>query len=177
MSKLYTLILIAITSLVGCVASEGTEEIEHAQVEAAVHGHGHGHDQLPEPPLGYPPGWLDKIEVETPAGGQYWLDSDGVDPATPGCHTAYALATCESQVDGTFGEWCEDEDTLVETNPGANACHAHTDGIGHPDRFSCEAYCRGLPRPPRHHKFHHGRCVTDGDFCGAGLDSAHCACW
>ncbi len=145
-------------------------------------------------PAGYPEGWLDKIHFETctQCGFQNWVDSDGVDPETPGCHQAYErleidpavvavggggvgvlLPVCSVPTNDRFGEGC-DGDVLLETNPGKDVCHAHPIGengvgVGHPDRFSCAAFCErtyGLP----------GTCQVAYDYCGNGVDSAYCMC-
>ncbi|MCY1058854.1 hypothetical protein OV142_27495, partial [Nannocystis sp. SCPEA4] len=81
---------------------------------------------------------------------------------------------CEVQTNDVFGEQCEDGDILIETNPGKDVCHSHAIGpggvgVGHPDRFSCNAYCTakyGLP----------GECRTSENTCGNGVASAYCLC-
>lgn len=128
------------------------------------------------PPPGYPPGWIDRIELSTSTqcNFQNWKDSDGVDPETPGCHQAYESETCGTPTNDVFGEQCQDGDILVETNPGKDVCHSHAIGpggvgVGHPDRFSCDAYCMatyGLP----------GVCQVAHGACDNGVDSAYCMC-
>jgi hypothetical protein len=129
----------------------------------------------PTPPDDYPPGWLGRIAVDTPTRGpgnkQNWTDTDGVDPATPGCHLPWFHKDCTQAIGGVFGEVCMPGDVLLETNPGEDVCHGHKHGVGYPDLFSCEAYCLGIPG-----NHSGGSCVTDRDFCGAGVDSAHCEC-
>lgn len=129
------------------------------------------------PPANYPPGWIDRIELETSTqcNFQNWKDSDGVDPETPGCHQAYEDKECGIPTNDKFGEECQDWDTLVETNPEQDRCHAHAIGnggigVGHPDRFSCSAYCWGMYGLL-------GWCVPADGACGDGVDSAYCECW
>ncbi|WAS91568.1 hypothetical protein [Nannocystis punicea] len=128
------------------------------------------------PPPNYPPGWIDRIELETSTqcNFQNWKDSDGVDPETPGCHYAFEDKDCETPTNDKFGESCQDGDILVETNPGKDVCHAHAlgpgnIGVGHPDRFSCNAYCTAKYDLP-------GECRTTQDTCGPGVGSAYCLC-
>jgi hypothetical protein len=137
-------------------------------------------------PANYPEGWLNKIHLETctQCGFQNWIDSDGVDPETAGCHQAYEgtpenkklgiAAVCSTPTNDRFGEQCEDGDILLETNPEKDKCHSHPIGdsgvgVGHPDRFSCNAYCTltyGLP----------GTCQVATNACQNGVDSAYCMC-
>jgi hypothetical protein len=125
------------------------------------------------PALKVPPGWLGQFEFATPTPGhngcQFWTDDDGVDPANAGCHYPYSDELCTAPVNGLFGEACEDADVLIETNPAAGVCHMHKLGVGHPDRFSCDAYCKGSG-------FAGGACVSIPDHCGVGVHSAECAC-
>ncbi len=71
----------------------------------------------------------------------YWKDTDGVDPGTAGCH----IGTDEKgKPNGRmFGEACLSDVLLVESNPGADVIHAHKDDTGHPDKFDCNAWCKG----------------------------------
>jgi hypothetical protein len=71
----------------------------------------------------------------------WWKDSDGIDPLRPGCHIG-------THSDGTpngrmFGEACLADGRLVESNPGAVKLHSHSNDIGHPDTFDCNAWCIG----------------------------------
>lgn len=86
----------------------------------------------------------------------WWKDSDGIDPGTPGCHIG---TDSEGTPNGRmFGEACLPDGLLVETNPGAGVLHNHKSGIGHPDMFDCNAWCKGqeaakgscsaMPAPP-----------------------------
>ncbi len=71
----------------------------------------------------------------------WWKDSDGVDPGTPGCHIG---TDSEGTPNGRmFGEACLPDGLLVETNPGAGELHNHSNDIGHPDTFDCNAWCVG----------------------------------
>ena len=74
----------------------------------------------------------------------YWSDTDGVDPGTAGCHDEYMTDTCSEVKPGrAFGEFCLDDDRLVESNPGAGECHTHGGDLGKPDVVSCSAWCEG----------------------------------
>ncbi len=71
----------------------------------------------------------------------WWKDSDGVDPGVAGCHIG---TDSEGTPNGRmFGEACLPDGLLVETNPGADTLHSHKNGIGHPDKFDCNAWCIG----------------------------------
>lgn len=69
----------------------------------------------------------------------WWIDTDGVDPGTPGCHIG---TDSEGNVNGrVFGEACLPDGLLVESNPGPNELHRHKNDIGHPDMFDCNVWC------------------------------------
>ncbi len=71
----------------------------------------------------------------------WWKDTDGVDPGTAGCHIG---TDSEGNPNGRmFGEACLANGLLVESNPGIDELHSHTDDIGHPDTFDCNAWCIG----------------------------------
>ena len=71
----------------------------------------------------------------------WWKDSDGVDPDVAGCHIG---TDAEGKPNGRmFGEACLPDGMLVESNPGADELHSHTNDIGHPDMFDCNAWCVG----------------------------------
>lgn len=71
----------------------------------------------------------------------FWKDTDGIAPATPGCHIG---TDREGQPNGrSFGEACLPNGLLVESNPGAYIIHSHSDDIGHPDTFDCNEWCIG----------------------------------
>ena len=71
----------------------------------------------------------------------WWKDSDGVDPGTAGCH----IGTDREGIPNgrMFGEACLPDGMLVESNPRADLVHTHTNDIGHPDKFDCNAWCIG----------------------------------
>ena len=91
------------------------------------------------------PGALGTIEFK-PADWQgnvttYWKDTDGVAPGVAGCHIGVTQA---GQPNGRFfGEACQSDRILIESNPGAGVIHAHTNDLGHPDTFDCNAWCKG----------------------------------
>jgi hypothetical protein len=139
------------------------------------------HGTQPKDSGGTPiPGWQGQKILPTPtSGGQWWVDTDGVAPETPGCHYAYKLEEeCierepTDEVIGWIGEACEGN-ILIETNPGAGVCHYHNNAYGHPDKFDCDAYCTG-------YSWHWGRCVSvpnvcDGPNGASTLASAKCEC-
>ena len=41
-----------------------------------------------------------------------------------------------------FGEACENERMLIESNPGVDVIHPHTNDLEYPDRFDCNAWRR-----------------------------------
>ncbi|MGS0691520.1 hypothetical protein [Shewanella sp. 30m-9] len=95
----------------------------------------------------------------------WWKDTDGVAPDVAGCHVATDI---EGNLNGrTFGEACLENGLLVESNPGKDVLHRHTDDTGHPDVFDCNAWCVGTGNTS-------GMCtVAQADPCGA---SAVCQC-
>lgn len=71
----------------------------------------------------------------------YWKDTDGVNPGEAGCHIG---TDKNGNANGRmFGEACMSETVLVESNPGVDAVHPHTDDTGHPDKFDCDQWCQG----------------------------------
>lgn len=71
----------------------------------------------------------------------WWKDTDGVDPGVAGCHIG---TDSEGNPNGRmFGEACLPDGLLVESNPGAGVVHSHSDDVGHPDTFDCQAWCVG----------------------------------
>jgi len=95
----------------------------------------------------------------------WWKDSDGVDPGVPGCHIG---TDSEGTPNGRmFGEACLPDGLLVESNPAAGVLHKHTDDIGHPDKFDCNAWCIGKGASK-------GACTTAA--APPCAQSAMCAC-
>ncbi len=71
----------------------------------------------------------------------WWKDSDGIAPAVAGCHIG---TDADGNPNGrTFGEACQPDGLLVESNPSAGELHSHANDVGHPDRFDCNAWCIG----------------------------------
>jgi hypothetical protein len=71
----------------------------------------------------------------------WWKDTDGVDPGKAGCHIG---TDADGKPNGRiFAEACAGDGFLIESNPGADVLHMHKDDIGHPDRFDCNAWCKG----------------------------------
>lgn len=92
-----------------------------------------------------PPGWIGSPRHPNPPGPTtYWIDSDGVDPGTAGCHREHTSQRGPKV--RKFGEYCLPNGQLVESNPGANKLHLHENDLGHPDKFDCAVWCRGQGR-------------------------------
>lgn len=71
----------------------------------------------------------------------YWSDTDGVNPGAAGCHVG---TDKDGKPNGRmFGEACLSDTLLVESNPGVDVVHAHSDDVGHPDKFDCDVWCKG----------------------------------
>jgi hypothetical protein len=95
----------------------------------------------------------------------WWKDSDGVAPGVAGCH----IGTDDKGVPNgrMFGEACLPNGLLVESNPGADELHSHSNDVGHPDTFDCNAWCKGNGETT-------GACmVASAPPCE---QSAYCAC-
>ena len=82
----------------------------------------------------------------------WWVDTDGVDPGTAGCHLG--LSAEGGELNGRmFPELCLSDGLLVESNPAAGVHHSHKNDIGHPDKFDCTKWCvcaRSSPRESAH---------------------------
>lgn len=139
------------------------------------------------------PGFLGQTEIETPIpgyeGDQYWSDTDGVQPDVAGCHFPFSgmsedgVCTEPLAPAGVFGEFCNPAEgdpmhqasfpvgALIESNPEADACHPHAGGLGHPDVYDCDAFCKGT-----HSESHTGTCVADVCGADAEIPSARCEC-
>jgi hypothetical protein len=152
---------------------------------------------LVTPPVEVLPGWLGRTEIEPEVldtfgnpytGDQYWTDTDGIAPATAGCHYPFQesiAGVCSNALNAAsrIGEYCNPAagdpghaegfpaGALVETNPGANVCHEHADGLGHPDVYDCDAFCKGVGSPS-----HTGACVVAPCEDDAAIPSAKCVC-
>lgn len=101
----------------------------------------------------------------TPGVTTWWIDSDGIDPGTAGCHIG---TDSQGAPNGRrFGEACLEDGLLVESNPGAHELHSHENDVGHPDKFDCNEWCLGSGSAL-------GRCmVTTAPPC---VQSAQCVC-
>lgn len=74
----------------------------------------------------------------------YWKDTDGVDPGVAGCHIGVMQ---DGKPNGRFfGEACQNDRTLIESNPAADVIHPHKDDLGHVDLFDCNAWCIGAQK-------------------------------
>ena len=71
----------------------------------------------------------------------WWKDTDGVKPGIAGCH----IGTNEQgeQTGRAYGEACLTDGLLVESNPGKDVVHSHSNDTGSPDKFDCNAWCIG----------------------------------
>jgi hypothetical protein len=102
----------------------------------------------------------------------YWSDTDGVDPGTAGCHDEYMSDSCDEVKEGrTFGEFCLDDDRLVESNPGAGVCHTHGNDMGKPDVVSCSEWCQSEGQTS-------GKCEggVTAEAAAGTCESARCVC-
>lgn len=71
----------------------------------------------------------------------WWKDTDGIAPGMAGCHLGTdSLGAPNGRM---FGEACLADGLLVESNPGKDELHAHSNDLGHPDTFDCNAWCQG----------------------------------
>jgi hypothetical protein len=113
-----------------------------------------------------PPDWIGHKEPP-PGPVTWWVDSDGVDPGTAGCHEGLKAEGGERN-GRRFGEACLPNGLLVETNPGAGLQHSHKNDIGHPDTFDCKQWCvcKGFAKG--------GACVAAS--AAPCRESAKCAC-
>lgn len=91
-----------------------------------------------------PDDWIGNPKHPNPEGPTtWWVDTDGIDPDTPGCHLGLT-APVNGKLNGRlFGEACLDDGLLVESNPGAGEVHGHVNDLGHPDTFDCGMWCKG----------------------------------
>lgn len=138
------------------------------------------HDETEDPEAGPGTYTLDLGRGED----SFWIDTDGVSPEVAGCHIEYSESTCTTvAVFGrTVGEFCQDDGTLVESNPAALACHTHDKDIGHPYVVDCAGWCtNGLVLPNGQRRGF----AADTGYCEAVhevrcdqrvVDSARCAC-
>lgn len=114
----------------------------------------------------------------------FWIDTDGVDPEVAGCHIEFRDSGCTTVAAfaRNFGEFCQEDGTLVESNPGADVCHEHEDDIGHPYVVDCGGWCRDtftLPNGDRRGvAAATGTCEVVPDVpCDQGVvESARCVC-
>jgi hypothetical protein len=74
----------------------------------------------------------------------YWKDSDGINPGVAGCHIGVTKAGKRNG--RSFGEACQSDRILIESNPGKDEIHPHTNDLGHPDTFDCNAWCIGAKK-------------------------------
>jgi hypothetical protein len=105
-------------------------------------------DELPSAGAEGMPGALGTLEFKpTDWAGNvttYWTDTDGVDPGVAGCHIGVSE---EGKPNGrSFGEACQSDLVLIESNPGAGVIHPHENDLGHPDRVDCKAWCVGAKK-------------------------------
>jgi hypothetical protein len=112
---------------------------------ATLSAHAASSDGAPSEGAQGMPGAMGTFEFEpedwTEGETTWWKDTDGVDPGTAGCHIG---TDSEGNANGrAFGEACLPDGLLVESNPGADVLHDHKNDIGHPDKFDCNAWCRG----------------------------------
>jgi hypothetical protein len=96
----------------------------------------------------------------------WWKDTDGIAPGIAGCHIG---TDASGQPNGRmFPEACLENGLLVESNPQKDELHSHTNDIGHPDTFDCNAWCIGQGNKK-------GMCVA-ASAAPCKQPSALCAC-
>ena len=70
----------------------------------------------------------------------YWKGTDAINPE---CQGAISVSPRTANPTGVFfGEACENERILIESNPGVDVIHPHTNDLEYPDRFDCNAWRR-----------------------------------
>ena len=83
------------------------------------------------------------------------------------CQAAMSLVTritAPEWAPPKWGDRCVDQTEIDEWFE--RTCH---DRLGDHYRDDCDAKCKQLGLGA-------GQCVTDADYCGGGIDSAHCVC-
>jgi hypothetical protein len=137
-------------------------------------------DDAPEDEAG--PGTI-PLDLGTGA-DSFWIDTDGVDPEVAGCHIEFSDDDCTSVAVSArnFGEFCQEDGTLVESNPMADVCHTHDDDIGHPYVVDCVGWCTDTLTLPNGERrgiaAATGTCEVVLDVpCDLGvIESARCVC-
>ena len=72
----------------------------------------------------------------------YWRDTDGMDPGTAGCSEVFTTDSCTDWASAiSFGEFCVDEDRLIETADEAGVCHILPGDLSTLQVVSCTAWC------------------------------------
>lgn len=93
------------------------------------------------------PGFIGKIELKPndyTGNDSYWYDTDGVNPASPGCHVGVDSATDKTPNGRFFPEACQSPDVLIESNPGKDVIHSHAKDVGHPYLVKCDVWCKDV---------------------------------
>lgn len=72
----------------------------------------------------------------------WWVDTDGFDPGTPGCHIETNAEGKPFPGSRVFPEACKSRHILVESNPERQKVHEHKGDVGHPDMVDCRDWCR-----------------------------------
>jgi len=88
----------------------------------------------------------------------------GPDIWLPGCHVSCNQNNCTGVGTPKWGDRCVDQTEIDEWFE--RTCHVR---LGDHYRDDCDAKCKQLGLGA-------GQCVTDADYCGGGIDSAHCVC-
>jgi hypothetical protein len=97
------------------------------------------------------PGAIGTFAFRSPG---HWVDTDGVAPGVAGCHVGVDVEADGTTKNGrAFAEGCREDGLLIESNPRIDEVHAHAGGMGHPDLFDCNSWCKGNDRSG-------GRCET-----------------
>lgn len=77
----------------------------------------------------------------------YWYDTDGVSPGVAGCHIGVKALDDRTHNDRSFGEACQSDVVLIESNPEKDKIHSHKGDIGAPYLVNCRDWCRGTGKP------------------------------
>ncbi len=77
----------------------------------------------------------------------YWYDTDGVQPGVAGCHIGVKGLNDRTPNNRSFGEACQSNVVLIESNPEKDKIHSHKGDIGAPYLVNCSDWCKGTGKP------------------------------
>jgi len=76
----------------------------------------------------------------------FWYDTDGVDPDVAGCHIGVKGLNDKTPNGRSFGEACQSNLILIESNPAKDVIHSHKNDIGSPYLVNCDEWCKGFKK-------------------------------